>query len=209
MITVYHLNVSQSERIIWLLEELGLPYELKTFQRDPVTRLAPPELRTLHPIGSAPIIRDGDRVLAESGAIMEYLIARHGNGRLAVLSSAAEFADYLYWFHYANATLMPAFPVWVQRALGEDSPILKVMRERFDRRLQLVEDRLGQVEYFAGSQFTAADIIMHFPLATMKAFATLDLAQKPNIRAWLARLSARPAYQKAMKIAGHEKDPAL
>jgi glutathione S-transferase len=209
MITVYHLNVSQSERIIWLLEELGLPYELKTFQRDAVTRLAPPELRALHPVGSAPIIRDGDRVLAESGAIMEYIIARHGNGRLAVPSNAPEFADYLYWFHYANGTLMPAFPVWVQRALGEDSPILKVMRERFDRRLQLVEDRLGQVEYVAGSQFTAADIIMHFPLATMRAFATLDLSRKPNIRAWLARISARPVYQKAMKIAGHEKDPAL
>jgi glutathione S-transferase len=209
VITVYHLNVSQSERIIWLLEELGLPYELKTFQRDPVTRLAPPELREIHPIGSAPIIRDGDRVLAESGAIMEYIIARHGNGRLAVPADAPEFADYLYWFHYANGTLMPGF-TGIQRALGDgDDPRLKIMRERFDRRLQLVEDRLGAVEYFSGPRFTAADIIMHFPLATMKAFAKLDLSQKPNIRAWLARVSARPTYQKAMKIAGHQQDPAL
>ncbi|MGI4861548.1 MAG: glutathione S-transferase, partial [Janthinobacterium lividum] len=108
MLTIHHLGISQSERIIWLCEELELPYELKRYARDPVTILAPPELKALHPLGTAPIITDGPLVLAESGAIIEYILAKHGDGRLAPAPGAPEFADYLYWFHFANGTLQPA-----------------------------------------------------------------------------------------------------
>ena len=107
MLTVHHLGKSQSERIVWLCEELGIPYELKRYARDPVTVLAPPEYRALHPIGAAPVITDGDLVLAESGAIVEYIIARHGGHRLALGPSHPDFASCLYWFHFANGTLQP------------------------------------------------------------------------------------------------------
>ncbi len=107
MLIVHHLNVSQSERIVWLLEELDLPYELRVYQRDPVTQFAPLELRSVHPLGSAPVLRDGEIVIAESGAIIDYVLARYGQGRLTIPITSAQYPDYLYWFHYANSSLMP------------------------------------------------------------------------------------------------------
>ena len=213
MLTLHHLNVSQSERIVWLLEELELPYELRVYQRDPVTQFAPTELRSVHPLGSAPVLRDGEIAIAESGAIIEYVLARYGNGRLAVPVTSPQYPDYLYWFHYANGSLMTQISLnWIAgmaAGAGSDSPLLSALGERLDRHLRMVEDRLSQATYFAGTEFTAADIMMHFPFGTMKAFYNVGQDNRPNIKAWLARISDRPGYQRAMKAAGHERDPAL
>ena len=199
MLTVHHLGVSQSERIVWLCEELGIPYELKVYDRDPVTRLAPPEYKALHPLGTAPIITDGDLVLPESGAIMEYIIGKYGSGRLAVGPDKPNYADYLFWFHFANASMMPRQTDRTKTGGGEDeSPRARFMRERTETTWKLVEERLGKAPYFAGDEFTAADIIMGFVLTTMRAFAPHDLAPHPNIRAYLKRIGERPAYQRAM-----------
>ena len=212
MITIHHLGVSQSERIIWLCEELGLPYELKVYARDPSTMMAPPALQAVHPLGSAPVITEGQRVLAESSAIVEYLLERYGKGRLRPATSAPEFPDYLYWLHYANGSLMPnimlGFILGMPLADNAVHPLAVMFGERVQRHFQFVEDRLGQAQFVAGSEFTAADLVMHFPFGTMRAFAPIDLSRRPNTRAWLARISARPAYQKAMRLAGHERDPA-
>lgn len=213
MLIVHHLNVSQSERIIWLLEELELPYEMRVYERDPVTQFAPIELRSVHPLGSAPVLCDGEIVIAESGAIIEYVLARYGNGRLTIPVSSPQFPDYLYWFHYANGSLMTQISVkWIATMAappGSDSPLVSSLNERLERHLQMVEDYLEKATYFAGTEFTAADIIMHFPFGTMKAFYNVGLDNRPNIKAWLARISERPGYQRAMKAAGHDRDPAL
>lgn len=197
MLTVHHLGVSQSERIVWLCEELEIPYTLKRYDRDPVTRLGPPEYKALHPLGTAPIIADGDVVLPESGAIMQYILGKYGNGRLTVAPDAPNFADYLFWFHFANASMLPS----QSAALGgnhDDSPRAKFMRARSDRAWAYVEARLGQVPYFAGAEFTAADIIMGFVLTTMRAFVPRDISGYPNILSYLRRIGARPAYVRAM-----------
>lgn len=210
MLTVHHLGVSQSERIVWLCEELGIPYDLKRYDRDPVTRIGPPEYKALHPVGTAPIITDGDVVLPESGAIMEYIIGKYGDGRLAVGPDAPNFADYLFWFHFANASMMPRqMGVMGARPDGEESPRARFMRERAEKSWDLVEQRLGQAPYFAGDAFTAADIIMVFPLTTMRAFAQRDLAAYPNIRAYLQRIGERPAYRRAMAKGDPDMTPML
>lgn len=213
MLTVHHLKVSQSERIVWLLEELELPYELRVYQRDPLTQFAPVELRSVHPLGSAPVLCDGEIVIAESGAIIEYVLARYGNGRLTVPVTSPQYPDYLYWFHYANGSLMTQLSLnWIAQMAaepGSDSPLLSSLGERLERHLQMVEDHLSSATYFAGTEFTAADIMMHFPFGTMKAFYNVGLDNRKNILAWLARISDRRSYQRAMKVAGHEQDPAL
>jgi len=210
MLTVHHLGVSQSERIVWLCEELGIPYELKVYERDPVTRLAPPEYKALHPVGTAPIITDGDVVLPESGAIMEYIIGKYGDGRLAVGPDQPNFADYLFWFHFANASMMPRQSRMMGAQAGaEETPMQRFMRQRSEESWKLVEERLGQVPYFAGQDFTAADIIMGFVLTTMRAFAQRDLADFPNIRAYLQRIGERPAYQRAMAKGDPKMTPML
>jgi glutathione S-transferase len=202
MLVVHHLGKSQSERILWLCEELGIPYELRRYERDPVTILAPPEYRALHPIGAAPVITDGDLVLAESGAIIEHLIARYGGGRLALGPSQPDFASHLYWFHFANGTLQPVMGrITVLRRAGtpEDHPAALFVKERLGRALGLVEARLGEADYLAGREFTAADIMAVFSLTTMRYFAPVDLTPYPNIRAYLQRISARDAYRQAME----------
>ncbi len=212
MLTIHHLGKSQSERIIWLCEELGLPYELKRYQRDPVTILAPPEFKALHPLGAAPVITDGGLVLAESGAIIEYIIAKHGGGRFALTPDHPDFAQYLYWFHFANGNLQPNMGrnmVMRQLDLAPDNPILLAMRARLDRVLGLVETRLGEATYFAGQEFTAADIIMVFSLTTMRIFLPLDLAPCPNILAYLQRIGARAAYRRAMRRGDPDMAPLL
>ena len=209
MLTVHHLGVSQSERIVWLCEELGLDYEMKRYDRVPPGRgMGPPEYKALHPLGTAPIITDGDVVLPESGAIIEYILGRYGEGRLSVPPSAPNFADYLFWLHFANASFLPAQGP-AAMAKDDDSPRGQFMRARGERTWTLTEARLGEVPYLAGQDFTAADIIMVFNLTTMRAFAPRDLSPYPNTLAYLQRIGARPAYQQAMAKADPQMEPML
>lgn len=201
MLTIHHLGISQSERIVWLCEELGLTYELKHYTRDAVTRLSPPELRALHPLGAAPVIDDGDLRLAESGAIMDYIIAKHGNSRLALGPAHPDFAAYLYWLHFANGNLQPNMGrnmILRRLDLPADNVVLTSTRGRLELVLDLLENRLGGVTYLAGSEFTAADIMTVFSLTTMRSFMPLELGPYPNILAYLQRIGARPGYQRAM-----------
>lgn len=209
MLIVHHLNVSQSERIIWLLEELGLTYELRTHLRDPVTRKAPPELRQVHPLGKAPILEDGALVLAESGAIIDYIFATRSEGALSIKPGHSNFPDYIYWFHYANGSLFLQIMLnLVIRGVTDEANASRAFRrQRLERHLDFVEARLGETAYFAGPAFTAADIMMHFPFGTMRQFFDLDLSNRPNVNRWLDRISERPAYQRAMRKAGHSDDP--
>ncbi|MDB5444787.1 MAG: glutathione S-transferase-like [Phenylobacterium sp.] len=212
MLTVHHLGVSQSERIVWLCEELEIPYELKRYDRDPQTRLAPPEYKALHPLGTAPIITDGQVVLPESAAIMEYIIGKYGDGRLAIGPDRPNFADFLFWFHFANGSFMPSqmgAMIAARPPGAEESPRAKMMRDRSDRAWRLVEQRLGETRYFAGEEFTAADIIMVFPLTTMRAFMQKGLDEYPNLRGYLQRIGERPAYQRAMKKGDPQMAPML
>ena len=212
MLIIHHLGMSQSERIVWLCEELGIAHELKRYKRDPVTILAPPEFKALHPIGAAPVITDGDLVLAESGAVIEYVIARYGAGRLALAPSHPDFAHYLYWFHFTNGTLQPAMGrnmILGRLDLAADNPTLLAMQGRLDRALGLVEARLGEAEYLAGREFTAADIMIVFSLTTMRLFMPVDLGRYPNILAYLRRIGARDAYQRAMRKGDPDMAPLL
>lgn len=211
MLTVHHLGVSQSDRIVWLCEELNIPYQMIRYERDPVTRMAPPEYKALHPFGTAPVITDGDLVLGESGAIIEYIIAKHGGGRLSLGPSSPNYTDYLYWFHFANGSVMPAAMVdlVVSRLGGEAAENTRALRARSDRAYDMIEQRLGETDYLAGDAFTAADIIMLFPLTTMRVFVQRDLEPYPNIRAYLQRIAAHPAYQRAMKSADPDLPPQI
>ena len=202
MLTVHHLGVSQSERIVWLCEELGLSYELKVYDRDAVTRLAPPDYKALHPLGAAPVIEDGGVVLAESGAIVDYIIAKYGKGRLVLVPDHPDFAQFLYWFHFANGTLQPATGrnmILGRLDLAVDNPVLRAMKGRLDLALGLLETRLGQADYLAGPEVTTADIMAVFTLTTMRYFLPYDLAPYPAILTYLQRIAARPAYQWAMQ----------
>src|SRR5947209_18941986 len=165
MLTVHHLGKSQSERFVWLCEELGLPYELKHYTRDSVTMLAAPDYKALHPIGAAPVITDGDLVLAESGAIVDYIMAMHGDGRLVLRADDPDFAQFLYWFHFANGTLqagMGRLMLLNRLKLAEDNPMLAATKARVDRAFDLVDARVRDAEYLAGSAFTTADIMIVF-----------------------------------------------
>ena len=212
MLRIHHLGHSQSERIVWLCEELGLPYELQHYVRDPVTRLSPPELMALHPLGAAPLVRDGDLLLAESAAIVEYIVVKHGGSRLKLGPDHPDYANYLYWFHFANGNLQPVMGrlMMVSRAkLSTDHPVQVSVKLRVDRVMALVETRLGEASYLAGSEFTAADIMSVFTLTTMRLFQPLDLAPYPNIRAYLQRIGDRPAYRRAMAKGDPDLSPML
>lgn len=211
MLTVHHLGISQSDRIVWLCEELEIPYELVRYERDPVSRLAPVDYKALHPFGTAPVITDGDLVLGESGAIIDYLITTHGGGRLRVEPGQPGYTDYLFWFHFANASMMPAAmaDLIVSMVGATESDVTRAFRSRIERAFLMVEQRLGDVDHFAGAAFTAADIIMLFPLTTMRLFVPRDLAPYPNIRAYLKRIGARPAYARAMAKADPDLPPQL
>lgn len=209
---VHHLGHSQSERIVWLCEELSLEYELKRYQRRADNRLGPPEYKALHPMGSAPVINDGALVLGESAAIVEYLIATRGRGRLTVKRGEPGFADYLYWFHFANGTLQPS--VLQVRSLervdpSEKNAVLRAAQERFELVLSLLDQRLAEVPYLAGPELTAADIMTVFSLTTMRRFKPYDLSPWPKILAYLQRIGARPAYQRAMRKADPDTTPFL
>ena len=202
MLTVHHLGRSQSERVLWLCEELGLDYKLVHHTRDARTMLSPPELKALHPLGAAPVIEDDGVLLAESGAIIEYILGKYGRGRLAFGPDAPEYAPYLYWLHFANGTLQPAMGrnMIVSRLnLPADNPMLGAMRGRLDRALRHLDGRLAQAPYLAGETFTAADVMTVFSLTTMRLFYPADLSPYPAILAYLQRIGARPAYRRAME----------
>ena len=210
MITVHHLGVSQSERIVWLCEELGIAYELKTYPRES-NGAAPAAYKALHPQGTAPVITDGPLVLAETGAIMDYILARHGEGRLVVGPQAPNFPDYLYWLHFGNGFFVPAamMSIVASRMAGENKQAAQAFTGRLELAYRLTEERLGNVPYFAGTEFTAADIMMVFPLTTMRAMAGRSLSASPQLRAYLERIAGRPAYRRAMKKADPEMTLAL
>ncbi|WP_174274468.1 glutathione S-transferase family protein [Sphingomonas bacterium] len=198
-LVVHHLGISQSERIVWLCEELELPYTLVRYDRDPATRMAPEAYRALHPIGIAPVVEVDGLMLAESGAIIDYLVMKRGGGRLTLAVDDPGFADWLFWFHFANGTVMPAAMMGIMGSLlGIDGGLMATLSERSTRADALAETHLAKATWFAGESFTTADIMMVFPLTTMRAFAPRDLAAFPNIRAYLARIGERPGYQRAM-----------
>jgi len=197
MLTVHHLRVSQSERIVWLCEELGIEYELKNYLRRDDNNLAPDEYKALHPMGIAPVITDGDLVLGESGAICEYIDARYGNSRLSPGPDHPDFADHLFWLHFANGTFMATGMCEIACAYTDAPPPAFVI-DRSQRGWKHVEARLGEAEFFGGGQLTTADIMMGFALTTMRAFVEHPLDGSPNLRSYLQRIGARPAYQRAM-----------
>lgn len=212
MLTIHHLGKSQSERIVWLCEELGLPFTLQHYTRDPVTMQSPPALKALHPLGAAPVIEDGGMVLAESGAIVDYILAMYGGGRLVLGPDHPDFAQYLYWLHFANGNLQPNLGrnmVLRRLNLPADNAILVGTQGRLDRALDLVEARLGQADYLAGQAFTVADIMTVFSLTTMRAFMPFDLAPYPHIQAYLRRIGARTAYRSAMHKGDPDMEPML
>jgi glutathione S-transferase len=202
MLTIHHLGISQSERIIWLCEELSIPYTLKRYERARITRTAPPEYLALHPMGLAPVIEIDGMVLAETGAIIEYIVHRLAGGRLQPAPADPNYAEFLFWFHFANSTLMPSeITRMVVNAIPWSRPMRKAVRYRSDRGFALTEARLAQTSWLAGDEFTTADILMAFPFTTMRRFTKTQLDDFPNIRAWLTRIGTRPAYQRAMQIA--------
>ncbi|QHJ01293.1 glutathione S-transferase [Xylophilus rhododendri] len=201
MLTLHHLGKSQSERIVWLLEELALPYELVHHTRDAVTQLSPPALQALHPLGAAPVIVDGAILLAESGAIVQYILGRYGQGRLAPAPEHPGFADYLYWFHFANGNLqalMGRNMVLGRLDLPADNAVLASTRGRLDRALRLMDQRLGELPFLAGQALTAADIMTVFSLTTMRYFCPLDLSPYPQVLTYLQRIGRLDSYRRAM-----------
>ncbi|KAJ9498527.1 hypothetical protein H2202_006214 [Exophiala xenobiotica] len=205
-LTIHHLRESQSERIIWLCEELGIPYNLKCYDRSPL--LAPPELASLTPMRSAPVMTDTNPVtgqtfnMGESGAIAEYIINVHGQGRLSLPPTHPNYPDYLFWFHFANGSLLPSIsPRMFLRMANPnlDSPIHAMAEARTAKALKAVEARLSQTRaWLAGDEFTAADIMNVFCLTTMRTFVMFRLSRYPNILAYLERVGARPKYEAAM-----------
>jgi len=217
MIVVHHLNDSRSQRVLWLLEELGLPYEIVRYQRDPHTLLAPASLRTVHPLGKSPVVVEDGEVLAESGAIVEILADRHGGGRLAPAAGTPERARYLYWLHYAEGSAMPPLLLRLVFARVADAkmpffarPIARgiaatvrctFIDPQIASHLDFMEGELAQREWFAGDAFSAVDIQMSFPLEAASVRAGLD-AGRPRLWAWLQRIHARPAYRRALERGG-------
>ena len=198
MLTVHHLRISQSERIVWLCEELGLDYTLKLYDRRADNRLAPDEYKALHPMGIAPVITDGDLVLGESGAIIEYIVAKHGGGKLVPTSDDPDFAGHLFWFHFANGTMMTNGMMAIAAMQTGATEIPPFVADRTRKAWAMAEQRLGEAEFFGGRQLTTADIMMGFQLTTSRAFNNMSLDGMPNIKAYLQRIGQRPAYQRAM-----------
>src|SRR3954470_1929166 len=202
MILVHHLDNSRSQRILWLLEELGLPYEVKRYERDRKTMLAPPELSRVHPLGKAPVIEDEGRILAETGAIAEYLVEKAG-GRLGPPGRRDAVLRYRHFLHYAEGSMMPPLlAMLVVRRLGLlGRPARAPLRRMFDRHLAWLESELAGRAWFAGEDFTAADVMMSFPLEAARHRAGLD-ERYPHLLDWLERIHARPAYAAALKKGG-------
>ncbi|MES2535521.1 MAG: glutathione S-transferase [Pseudomonadota bacterium] len=217
MIVVHHLNNSRSQRILWLLEELGLEYEIKRYERDPKTMLAPPALREIHPLGKSPVITDDGVTVAESGAIIEYLVERYGHGNLIPAPGTPARLRYTYWLHYAEGSAMPPLLLKLVFDRIENGPMPFLIRPiaraiasrakssfitpQLERHLDYLETEIGKGTWFAGEQFTAADIQMSFPLEAAAKRAGLH-ASRPRLMDFLERIHARPAYRRALERGG-------
>jgi glutathione S-transferase len=216
MIKVHHLNDSRSQRVLWLLEELGLDYEVIRYERDASSRLAPPELLAIHPLGKSPVIEDGGVKVAETGAVVEYLLETYGAGRLRPAAGTEDGRRFTYWLHYAEGSAMPplllklVFGMLPRRAPALLKPLVnsiaaKALTSFVDPQLRthvgFWEDELGRSEWFAGDQFTAADIMMSFPVEA-GADRAFDAATKPRLKAFLDKIHARPAYRRALERGG-------
>lgn len=216
MIEVHHLNNSRSQRVLWLLEELGREYEIVKYERDRETLLAPPELRRIHPLGKSPVIRDDGHTIAESGTIIEYLVDRYGDGRLRPPRGTDAYLRYLYWMHYAEGSAMPPLLLKLvftrmpkARVPGMLRPVVRAIAQRAQRtfidpqvatHLRYWDDELGAHEWFAGAEFTAADIQMSFPAEAAASRAGIELGR--NVKRFLERIHTRPAYQRALQVGG-------
>ena len=204
MIEVHHLNNSRSQRVLWMLEELGAPYKIVHHARDTATMLAPDALKAVHPLGKSPVICDGDLVLPESGAIIEFLTERYGKGGFAPPRDSSDYARYLYWLHYAEGSVMfPILLMFYTSRFGGD--VMAPVRDRAFDQLTLhfnyLEGELDKSPYFVGNDFTAADVQMSFPLE-MTSSLGITSGSYPNINAYLARIHARPAYKVALEKGG-------
>jgi glutathione S-transferase len=217
VITVHHLNNSRSQRVLWLLEELGVPYEVKRYERDANTMLAPPALLAVHPLGKSPVIIDGEARVAESGAIIEYLVGKYGGGRLIPPPGSSDRLRYTYWLHYAEGSAMPPlllklvfdrvastpmpwpFSAMARRIAGTVQGTF--IGPQLKRHLDYMEAELAAHPWFAGKEFTAADIQMSFPLEAAASRAGLD-ARRPKLFAFLDRIHARDAYKRALERGG-------
>jgi glutathione S-transferase len=202
MIIVHHLDDSRSQRILWLLEELGLPYEIRQHKRDPETRLAPPELKQIHALGKSPVIEDGGKVVAESGAIIDYVLRHHGGGRLVPAMSNPKYDDYVHWMHYAEGSGMPALIIRINVArVGEAAaPALPRLDEEIALQLGYLDGALKGRPYILGDELSAADIQLSF--IGELAGARFGIDHYPEIKAWVQRFQARPAYQVALEKGG-------
>lgn len=208
MIIVHHLENSRSQRVLWLLEELGLPYEIVRYERDPKTMLAPPELKRVHPLGKSPVIEDraaeggGPRIVAETGAIVEYLVEK-AEGRLGPPANRDAVLLYRHFLHYAEGSMMP--PLLALLVVGRlgllGKPARKPLLAMFGQHLDWLESELSTRDWFAGDEFTAADVMMSFPLEAARARAGLG-PERPNLIDWLERIHARPAYAEALRKGG-------
>ncbi|KAB0569756.1 glutathione S-transferase [Pseudomonas palleroniana] len=202
MITVHHLNNSRSQRILWLLEELGLPYEIKRYQRDSKTNLAPPELKAIHPLGKSPVIEDGGQVLIESAAIIDYLIRHHGQGRLQPDPATATYDQYVQWLHFAegSAMLPLMLNLYVGRLGDAGAPLHPRIESEVANYLGYLNDVLADKAYLLGDELSGADIQMSFIGEIAKAQGKLQAY--PNLAAWVKKFQARPAYRKAVEQGG-------
>lgn len=202
MIIVHHLNDSRSQRILWLLEELGLPYEIKHYQRDAQTRLAPPELKAIHPLGKSPVITDGAQVVIESGAIVDYLIRRHGKGRLQPDPATAAYDEYVQWLHFAegSAMLPLMLKLYVGRLGDAGAPLQPRIQSELANILGYLDHAVSRTPYLMGEALSGADIQMSFigELAKVQGMT----GPHPHLAAWVEKLQARPAYQKAIERGG-------
>ena len=202
MIKVHHLENSRSQRILWLLEELGASYELKRYQRDAVTRLAPPELEAVHPLGKAPVIVDGGITIAESGAIVDYLIRKYGRGAMRPAEGSADFEAYQEWLHYAegSAMLPLMMNLYVSRLKEAGAPLHPRINDELARHLGYIDRALLGRAFFVGDSLTGADIQMSFVAEVAGSFG--KLAPYPDVAGWIARMHARPAFQRSLEKGG-------
>ena len=203
MIQVHHLNNSRSQRILWLLEELALPYEVIRYERDPQTMLAPPELRAVHPLGKSPVLVEDGETVAETGAIIEHVLERHGAGRLAPPPGTPAHRRFRYWLHFAEGSAMTPLLVklYLMRVGEAAAPVLSRIEANLAAMLDYLEAEVAKEGHFAGPDFTAADVMMSFPLEAATARGGLD-ASRPALFGLLRQLQARPAYRRALERGG-------
>lgn len=204
MLIVHHLNNSRSQRVLWLLEELGIEYEIKYYERDAQTMLAPPELRQVHPLGKSPVITDGDITVAESGAITEYIVNHYGNGKLIPAPDTSERLRYTYWLHYAEGSAMPPLLmnlVLSRFGLGDSEGMGAFVAPQIKLHYDYIESELQKNTWFVGEEFTAADIEMSFPLELLVA-QLKQIENRPKIKEFVERIHARPAYKRALERGG-------